>query len=218
METRLVGRLLLPEMNTSPRLVVHSLRRTGTCHAAIHCWLLILRRLRAALLIDEPLLRGTSYRAAPRHLLLHIPADRESTKHRTPATPQSTGHISSSDDDSCGGNKTKPKKAHKPLGNREAVRKYRQKKKAHTAQLEEEVNKLRAINQQLVKRLQGQAALEAEVCFVGNPGLGVNQSCAPSIVNCNISPDSGQNLVVPHVLSPTDVMGSFMVSSTSKDE
>lgn len=51
----------------------------------------------------------------------------------------------------------------RPLGNREAVRKYREKKKAHTAYLEEQVNHLRALNQQLVKRLQGQASLEAEV-------------------------------------------------------
>uniref|UniRef100_A0A0E0F9B4 RRM domain-containing protein n=1 Tax=Oryza meridionalis TaxID=40149 RepID=A0A0E0F9B4_9ORYZ len=71
--------------------------------------------------------------------------------------------VFSSDDDSCGGDKAKPKKGRKPLGNREAVRKYRQKKKAHTAHLEEEVKRLRAINQQLVKRLQGQAAFEAEV-------------------------------------------------------
>lgn len=54
------------------------------------------------------------------------------------------------------------KKPRKPLGNREAVRKYREKKKAHTAYLEEEVKKLRLMNQQLVSRLQGQAALEAE--------------------------------------------------------
>jgi len=43
------------------------------------------------------------------------------------------------------------------------VRKYREKKKAHTAYLEEQVNHLRALNQQLVKRLQGQASLESEV-------------------------------------------------------
>ncbi|XP_009401478.2 basic leucine zipper 19 [Musa acuminata AAA Group] len=48
-------------------------------------------------------------------------------------------------------------------GNREAVRKYREKKKAHAASLEEEIAQLRLINQQLVKRLQNQAALEAEV-------------------------------------------------------
>lgn len=54
------------------------------------------------------------------------------------------------------------KKPRKPLGNREAVRKYREKKKAHTAYLEEEVKKLRLQNQQLVARLQRQAALEAE--------------------------------------------------------
>ncbi|XP_010265995.1 PREDICTED: basic leucine zipper 19-like isoform X2 [Nelumbo nucifera] len=56
------------------------------------------------------------------------------------------------------------KKAKKrPLGNREAVRKYREKKKARAASLEDEVVKLRALNQQLLKRLQGQAALEAEI-------------------------------------------------------
>ncbi|WOL18589.1 basic leucine zipper 19 [Canna indica] len=49
------------------------------------------------------------------------------------------------------------------FGNREAVRKYREKKKAHAASLEEEVAQLRAINQQLMKRLQNQAALEVEV-------------------------------------------------------
>ena len=49
------------------------------------------------------------------------------------------------------------------MGNREAVRKYREKKKAHAAFLEEEVKKLRATNQQLLRRLQGHAALEAEV-------------------------------------------------------
>ncbi|KAJ0241873.1 Basic leucine zipper 23 [Hirschfeldia incana] len=51
----------------------------------------------------------------------------------------------------------------RPLGNREAVRKYREKKKAKAASLEDEVTRLRAVNSQLMKRLQGQAALEAEV-------------------------------------------------------
>lgn len=51
----------------------------------------------------------------------------------------------------------------RPLGNREAVRKYREKKKARTASLEDEVVKLRAVNQHLMKRLQNQAVLEAEI-------------------------------------------------------
>ncbi|XP_065865744.1 basic leucine zipper 19-like [Euphorbia lathyris] len=58
---------------------------------------------------------------------------------------------------------TEKSKKKRPLGNREAVRKYREKKKARAASLEDEVVKLRTLNQQLLKRLQGQAALEAEV-------------------------------------------------------
>jgi hypothetical protein len=90
-----------------------------------------------------------------------------------PPGPSETAHthtcyhthtrVFSTGNDSCCSDKAKPKKPRKATGNREAVRKYRQKKKAHTEHLEEEVKKLRAINQQLVKKLQGQAALEAEV-------------------------------------------------------
>lgn len=63
-------------------------------------------------------------------------------------------------DDSAESEKKSKKR---PLGNREAVRKYREKKKARAASLEDEVVRLRALNQQLLKRLQGQAALEAEI-------------------------------------------------------
>ncbi|XP_010530900.1 PREDICTED: basic leucine zipper 19 [Tarenaya hassleriana] len=66
-----------------------------------------------------------------------------------------------STDDTAEFSEKKNKK--RPSGNREAVRKYREKKKARAASLEDEVIKLRANNQQLLKRLQGQAALEAEV-------------------------------------------------------
>ena len=54
-------------------------------------------------------------------------------------------------------------KPRRPSGNREAVRKYREKKKAHTAYLEDEVKKLRLVNQQLVRKLQRQTLLEAEL-------------------------------------------------------
>ncbi|XP_047307838.1 basic leucine zipper 19-like [Impatiens glandulifera] len=64
-------------------------------------------------------------------------------------------------DDTGESDEKKSKK--RPLGNREAVRKYREKKKARAASLEDEVVRLRGLNQQLLKRLQGQAALEAEV-------------------------------------------------------
>lgn len=53
-------------------------------------------------------------------------------------------------------------------GNREAVKKYREKKKAQTAYLEEEVRKLKHVNQQLLRKLQGQALLEAELSRLRN--------------------------------------------------
>ncbi|KAJ0592230.1 putative transcription factor bZIP family [Helianthus annuus] len=55
------------------------------------------------------------------------------------------------------------KSEERPLGNREAVKEYREKKKARAASLEDEVVRLRALNQQLMKRIQSQAGLEAEV-------------------------------------------------------
>ncbi|KAK1697995.1 hypothetical protein QYE76_014692 [Lolium multiflorum] len=67
---------------------------------------------------------------------------------------------SDDDNDAARDDQARPRR---PLGNREAVRKYREKKKAHAAFLEEEVKKLRAANQQLLRRLQGHATLEAEV-------------------------------------------------------
>ncbi|KAL6514509.1 hypothetical protein OROGR_020088 [Orobanche gracilis] len=65
-------------------------------------------------------------------------------------------------DDTSESTEIKDKK--RPLSNREAVRKYRERKKAKAASLEDEVVKLKAINQQLMKRLKNQSLLEAEVC------------------------------------------------------
>lgn len=65
-------------------------------------------------------------------------------------------------DGPCDSRKSKSK-SRRPSGNREAVRKYREKKKAHTAYLEEEAKKLRLVNQQLMRKVQRQAILEAEI-------------------------------------------------------
>eukprot|EP00268_Persea_americana_P005027 TRINITY_DN1167_c0_g1_i2.p1 TRINITY_DN1167_c0_g1~~TRINITY_DN1167_c0_g1_i2.p1 ORF type:complete len:274 (-),score=54.53 TRINITY_DN1167_c0_g1_i2:2453-3274(-) len=78
----------------------------------------------------------------------------------TKLLPLSASDKATTDDTSESTEKDSKKR---PLGNREAVRKYREKKKARTASLEDEVVRLRALNQQLMKRLQGQAALEAEI-------------------------------------------------------
>ncbi|XP_052192724.1 basic leucine zipper 24-like, partial [Diospyros lotus] len=48
-------------------------------------------------------------------------------------------------------------------GNTEAVRKYRQKKKAYAAYLEEEVRKLRLLNWQLAEKLQRLEVVESEI-------------------------------------------------------
>ncbi|XP_059298280.1 basic leucine zipper 23-like isoform X1 [Lycium ferocissimum] len=65
-----------------------------------------------------------------------------------------------SDDTTAESNRGKKR----PLSsNKEAVRKYRLKNKARVASLEDEVVRLRAINQQMLKRLQGQVFLQAEI-------------------------------------------------------
>ncbi|KAK9690754.1 hypothetical protein RND81_09G152000 [Saponaria officinalis] len=82
----------------------------------------------------------------------------------TKIVPPTSEEKSGNNDDSAeSGEQRSKKRGRERGGNREAVRKYRQKKKAHAASLEDEVVKLRALNQQLLKRLQGQAGLEAEV-------------------------------------------------------
>ncbi|XP_020584166.1 basic leucine zipper 23-like [Phalaenopsis equestris] len=72
-------------------------------------------------------------------------------------------HMLAATEGDQGEGKELKKPVRKSLRNKEAVRKYRAKKKAHAAYLEEEVKKLRFINQQLLRRLQGQAALENEI-------------------------------------------------------
>ncbi|KAL8143314.1 hypothetical protein V2J09_016346 [Rumex salicifolius] len=77
-----------------------------------------------------------------------------------PAAPKVDANTNDDDEDESAESldKKRPKK-----GNREAVRKYREKKKARAALLEDEIFRLKAVNQHLVQRLRGQAALEAEV-------------------------------------------------------
>ncbi|KAG2671708.1 hypothetical protein I3760_13G008800 [Carya illinoinensis] len=70
--------------------------------------------------------------------------------------------LASEEDDDSKNKKITGSRPRRPSGNRAAVRKYREKRKAHTAYLEEEVEKLRLLNQQLVRKLQRQAILEAE--------------------------------------------------------
>lgn len=79
----------------------------------------------------------------------------------TKIVPATSDDKDVANDDSAESCEKKAKK--RPVGNREAVRKYREKQKARAASLEDEVIKLRAMNQQLIKRLRGQVALEAEV-------------------------------------------------------
>ncbi|KAJ6341003.1 hypothetical protein OIU78_009224 [Salix suchowensis] len=90
--------------------------------------------------------------------------------------------ITSEEDDDLNNRENSNSKAKRPAGNREAVRKYREKKKAHTAYLEEEVKKLRTSNQQLVRKIQQQgdttAAFKDGNCGAGeSTGGPVNLQC-----------------------------------------
>ncbi|KAM0007011.1 putative transcription factor bZIP family [Helianthus debilis subsp. tardiflorus] len=65
-------------------------------------------------------------------------------------------------------------KPERPLGNRVAVKKYREKKKAQNAYLEEEVKKLRVVNRVLIRKLQLLAGLEAEAVRLRSLLMGLN--------------------------------------------
>ncbi|KAG8364410.1 hypothetical protein BUALT_Bualt19G0125900 [Buddleja alternifolia] len=68
-----------------------------------------------------------------------------------------------SDDSTSEYSIAKKGQVNRPFGNREAVRKYREKKKAKIASLEDEVVGLRALNEQLMKKVERQALLEVEI-------------------------------------------------------
>ncbi|XP_066333498.1 basic leucine zipper 23-like [Miscanthus floridulus] len=92
----------------------------------------------------------------------HTRRARSSNGRRGPGFLQpETAESPSENNNTTGNNNAASKK--RPSGNCTAVRKYREKKKAHTASLEEEVVHLQALNQQLMKKVQSHAALEAEV-------------------------------------------------------
>ncbi|KAI3880124.1 hypothetical protein MKX03_037560 [Papaver bracteatum] len=86
------------------------------------------------------------------------PHSQSNFHHRSENIPAEEKTTTEETDDSV---EIKSKKKRAP-GNRESVRKYRERKKARQALIEEELNKLRVVNQQLLKRLQGQVALEKE--------------------------------------------------------
>ncbi|KNA07344.1 hypothetical protein SOVF_172820 [Spinacia oleracea] len=75
------------------------------------------------------------------------------------SSEEKSGYKYNDDSSDCEEQKTLKKGGN----NREAVRKYRQKKKANAALLENEVLKLSALNEQLLKRLERQSVLEAEI-------------------------------------------------------
>ena len=85
------------------------------------------------------------------------PVDDHSHTHTHTCIHVHTKIVPASSDESGGGPSKK-----RPAGNRAAVRRYREKKKAHTALLEEEAAHLKALNKQLLKKLQNHAALKAE--------------------------------------------------------
>ncbi|CAA0827715.1 Basic-leucine zipper (bZIP) transcription factor family protein [Striga hermonthica] len=108
-----------------------------------------------------------------------------------------------------------------PLGNREAVRKYREKKKARAASLEDEVMRLRAINQQLMKRLQGQALLEAEIArlkclLVDIRGRIEGEIGSFPYKKLNKSGDIYQNMANPNVAAGTYMMSPCDMQSSEQ--
>lgn len=85
----------------------------------------------------------------------------QTTTTTTTTTTTAEDKATVSTDDSIESTDKKSKK--NPMGNREAVRKYRERKKQRAASMEAEVVRLRSVNQQLMKRVQNQAAMVNEI-------------------------------------------------------
>ncbi|XP_021714667.1 basic leucine zipper 23-like [Chenopodium quinoa] len=79
-----------------------------------------------------------------------------------------SGKSSTDNDDSTPINihKSKKRKRRGREDNKEAVRRYREKVKAKEALLEEEIQMLQESNQELLKRLEGEGALQAEITWL----------------------------------------------------
>lgn len=96
------------------------------------------------------------------------------------------------------------------------VHKYRQKKKAHTEHLEEEVKKLRVnvINKQLVKMLQGQGTDEVELAWLRTSMVDVQGKIDSALGNYPFQTqrDAGNSWscdVVAQCLQAKGVIGSW---------
>lgn len=110
-------------------------------------------------------------------------------------------------------------------GNREAVRKYREKKKAHTAYLEEEVKKLRLVNQQLIRKVQRQAVLETEISRLRGLFLDLRQKIdaelgvSPFQKHCNSTTNlKGGNCGIPCSSGTGTGTGTVMMEMRCQDD
>lgn len=99
----------------------------------------------------------------------------------------------------------------RPSGNREAVRKYREKKKARAASLEDEVVRLTALNQQLMRRVQSQVGLEAEVarlkCLLVDIRGRIDGEIGSFPYQKRHHPVGNQNLSSGFLLNPCNLQG-----------
>lgn len=99
----------------------------------------------------------------------------------------------------------------RPLSNKVAVRKYSEKKKARAASLEDEVVRLSAINQQLLKRLQGQAVLEAEISRLKCLLVDIQGRIAGEIGSFSYQKPMGGSDVYQHLVNP-DLRGTYVMN------
>ncbi|KAI3961814.1 hypothetical protein MKW92_023734, partial [Papaver armeniacum] len=102
-------------------------------------------------------------------------------------------------------------------GNRDAVRKYRQKKKARAESLEDEVKKLRILNQQLINKLQGKAALEQEVARLRSVLKNIQGTIKDEIGSFPYPKSIDRNDWIPRNTSPSNSDEAYEVSQCKRD-
>ncbi|MCL7042358.1 hypothetical protein MKW94_030897 [Papaver nudicaule] len=101
----------------------------------------------------------------------------------------------------------------RPPGNKESVRKYRERKKARQALTEDELIKMRIVNQQLLKRLQGLVALEQQIARFKCLLVDIRGRIKGELGSFPYQkPTNGNGVIPQNMPQPSSSVGAYLVN------